>query len=172
MLIALLWTQGASAGGDGPEISHSRGKKDGVVVLAPRIVPSTPDRTVDGQAADLQRRVAEAAIAAYGAPYVDIRPSPERVCPTAGCRSVSIGIMVGHQGGGCVALAIVGPPGAVDQTLVPLAGRFEMAGDVLPFRAAPESKVIVREFVPCAELGQALTPEKLASLVPPRSPAP
>jgi hypothetical protein len=43
-----------------------------------------------------------------------------------------------------------------------------MAGDVLPFRQTPESKVIVREFVPCAQLEQLITPEVLRELVPER----
>jgi hypothetical protein len=139
-----------------------------VVVLAPRVVPATEDAEIAAVAGRVQQRLAEAAVAAYGAPYVDVRPSPERVCPAAGCRAASIGVLIGHQDGGCVALAIVGPPGAVDQQLVPLAGRFDMADDRLVFRAAPEAKVIVREFVACGALEGALTPERLQEILPPR----
>jgi hypothetical protein len=166
-VIGLVWAATALASADGAEISQSRGRKTGIVVLAPRVVPATEDAEVQALAARVQQRVAEAAIVRWGAAQVDVRPSPERVCPKVGCRGASIGVLLGHQDGGCVAIAILGPPGPVEQRLLPVAGRVEMLDDGLAFRATPESKVIVREFVSCAALEQALTPERLAGIVPP-----
>lgn len=160
----------ASAAGDAAEISRSRGKKGGAVVLWPRLVPESADPVLADQAARVQALLAQAV--GQQAPAVDVRPAPERVCPLIGCRAASVGLLLGHQDGGCVAVAVVGPPGPEAQTLVPLAGSVEMVDPALPFRAAPEGKLIVREFVPCTELADrvAQSPELGRLWTPPPAP--
>ena len=151
--------------GPGDEVSRSRGRGGGVVVLWPRIVPETEDPEVLALAARLQLRVQEAVAVGVVPNRIDVRPSPVRVCPMHGCRASSVGLLLGHQDGGCVAVAVVGPPGALPQRLVPLAGRVKMDADGLPFRDAPEGRVVITEFVPCGELEQQLDPAALGQLV-------
>lgn len=164
-LALLVVGMSASASGPGSEVSRSRGRGGGVVVLWPRIVPETQDPSVVGLATRLQERLLIAATAQAVANRVEIRPSPERVCPLNGCRATSVGLLLGHQDGGCVALAVVGPPGAETQRLVPLAGKFQMDDAALPFREPPEGKVVISEFVPCVELEQMLDEDALSRLV-------
>jgi hypothetical protein len=154
-----------AASGPGDEVSRSRGRGGGVVVLWPRIVPETEDPEVLDLAARLQRRVQEAVSAGVVPNRIDVRPAPERVCPMHGCRASSVGLLLGHQDGGCVAVAVVGPPGPEPQRLVPLAGRVQMDAAGLPFREAPEGRVVITEFVPCAELELGLDPAALGGLV-------
>jgi hypothetical protein len=71
--------------------------------------------------------------------------------------------MLAHDGGGCAALAVVGPPGPVEQEVVPLAGEVAVADGALPFRAPPESRVVVHEFVPCSEIPDHLDLAPLAA---------
>jgi hypothetical protein len=162
--LGLAAATSALAAGPGPEVSRSRGRKDGIVVLFPRIVPETQDATVVALAERLQTRLQQIAVTSVAPTRVDVRPSPERVCPLAGCRATSVGVMLGHQDGGCAALALVGPPGEEPVRLVPLAGKFAMDSASLDFRAAPEGKVVVSEFVPCAQLEQSLDGQALARL--------
>lgn len=164
LAIGLWATQQASAAS--PEVSSSRGKTDGVVVLWPRIVPETEDPVIIDLARQMQTRLEEAAVATVPENRVDKRPSPERVCPRSGCKATSLGILFGHQDGGCALLGIVGPPGTAPQRLVPLAGRFQMEDPYLPFRDPPEGDVIVAEFVPCAELAQHIDPQVFGLLLP------
>jgi hypothetical protein len=142
----------AWAASDGAEISRSRGPRDGIVVLYPRVVPPTDDPVVAALATTLQERVAAAVRRAAPSAPVDVRPAPERVCPQSGCRGLSIGLMLGHDAGGCAALAVVGPPGPVDQGVVTLAGEVTVADGAVPFRTPPETRAVVHEFVPCSQI--------------------
>lgn len=164
-LVGLVGLVVPAFAGSGDEISHSRGRPGGVVVLWPRVVPETDDAEVAALAARLQTRLQAAAIASVPAAKIDVRPQPERVCPRSGCRAVSVGLMLGHQDGGCAALAVVGPAGPEAQRLVPLAGKFQMSDASLLYRAAPEGKVVVSEFVPCAELEASLDNDALSRLL-------
>ena len=138
-------------------ISQSRGKKGGVVVMWPRVIPHTLDREVAAQAAVLQARLVEVAERAAPVAPRDVRPDPERVCPRdKGCKAVSLGMLIGQQDGGCVAIGLLGRPGLLDRELIPLAGEVELATDTVPFRASPEDAVTVREFVPCSQLDDVL----------------
>ena len=170
LLVAALGSVAAS--GPGSEVSRSRGRGGGVVVLWPRIVPETEDPAVLALATRLQERLRDAATAGFVPNRNDVRPAPERVCPMNGCRATSVGLLLGHQDGGCVALAIVGPPGTESQRLVPLAGSVGMEDGSLPFREAPEGRVVITEFVPCGELEQQLDAEALSGLVGAQAPAP
>lgn len=149
----------AASPADGEEISRSRGRRGGVVVLAPRIVPipETPQPQLDSLAQELQLQLAAAAERVVGDPrLVDVRPFPQRVCPQVGCRAVAVGVMLGHQDGGCVAVGIVGPPGDANRTLVPWAGSLRLPNDQIPFRQQPEQRAVISEFVPCGQLPAAL----------------
>jgi hypothetical protein len=158
--VLLALTTSFALAADGAEISRSKGKRDGVVVLWPRVVPATDDPAIADLAGRLQERL------------VDRRPAPERVCPQAGCRSASLGLMLGHREGGCVAVAIVGPPGPEPQALVPIAGNFQMIDPTLAFRTAPEQKLIVSEFVPCDQLEASFDPSIAAQALRDRLTAP
>lgn len=153
--------EAAAMPGVGTEVSHARGKKDGVVVLWPRVVPETTDPLVNQVASSVQQAVATTVSALVPAERTSVRPSPERVCPRDGCRAVSVTVMVGHQAGGCAAVALIGPPGPEAQRLVPLAGAIDLAGAGVPYRDRPEDHLVVREFVPCAELTGQLDTETL-----------
>ena len=138
---------------DGTEVSRSRGPRDGVVVLFPRLVPATDDEVMRSLASSIQDQVASIVREAVGAETkVEVRPAPERVCPAQGCRAASVGLVLGHDGGGCAVVAVIGPPGPAEQTLVPLAGEVDVGEGPLAFRAAPESRIVVRELVPCSEI--------------------
>ncbi|MEZ4318979.1 MAG: hypothetical protein R3F61_15805 [Myxococcota bacterium] len=138
-------------------VTTSRGRNDGLVVFWPRIIPSTLDSEVSATAAQLQQRLVDIAKRAAPIAHRDVRPEPERVCPRdRGCRATSLGVLLGQRDGGCVAVALLGPPGTEDLELVPLAGTVELASTTVPFRATPEDAVTVREFVPCSKLQNAI----------------
>jgi hypothetical protein len=167
-LAAVAW----GATGVGEEVSHGRGRKDGVVVLWPRMVPETDDPLMRQVATALQDALATEVNAQYPAEKVDVRPSPERVCPREGCRALSVSVLLGHQLGGCAAVALVGPPGALAQRLVPLAGTIDLAGPGVPYRDRPEDHVVIREFVPCDKLAASLDAAALQRALSESTPAP
>jgi hypothetical protein len=156
LLLGLLLTPAAQAGSDGDEISRSRGKKGGVVVLYPRLVPATTDPAMAALAEQLQQRMAASASRAVGERPVDVRPAPERVCPQQGCKAASVGLFVGHSQGGCAVVAMVGSPGPANQQLLPLAGTVHLQSAVTTFRQPPERLVTVTEFLPCDQVVGAL----------------
>ena len=166
LLLALsMWTSPALASGDGPEISKARGKKGGSVVLWPRVVPETEDPAVHALAKALQERLAQVAQAQTDADRTSVRPAPERVCPLAGCRTISLGAVLGHHEGGCFAVALVGPADGGDVRLVPWGGEVLAAGKTVPFRDVPEERLAVKEFVPCAELASRLADDRVERAV-------
>jgi len=142
----------ALAGSDGEEISRSRGRKGGVVVLYPRVVPETEDPTVRAVASELQEQLSVVAQRTVDARRVDVRPQPERVCPQEGCRAASLGVMLAHQGGGCAVLVQVGPPGVNNQQLFPVAGELALRSSLATFRQPPERLATITEFAPCTEV--------------------
>jgi len=153
--LALLSTVGvdAMAGGDDPVVSRTRGKPGGWVVLWPRIVPESNDAQLIDLAKKLQQRLSTMATRTISDKKFSVRPHPERVCPQAGCKAVSISVMLGHQDGGCVAVAMLGDPGNEEYTsLIPWAGTVELRSTSIAFRQPPEDKLSVKEFVPCDEL--------------------
>ena len=142
-----------AAGGDDSTVSRSRGRPGGAVILWPRIVPDTNDPALIDLAVSLQNRLAAMATRNISDRRLTVRPRPERVCPTNGCRGVSVGVMLGHQEGGCGAIAMVAEPDIeVGTQLVPWAGDVDLRSRSIPFRQPPENRLSVREFVPCNEL--------------------
>jgi hypothetical protein len=149
MAIALF---AAAWAADGEEISTSRGKKEGIVVLWPRSVPSNADPAMLELSRRLQERLAATATAVVGERLVDVRPAPERVCPQGGCKAASVGLMLGQRGGGCALVAVVSGPGVAPAQLLPLVGQVELFSPSGTFRQPPEQLVNVQEFVPCDQV--------------------
>ena len=138
-------------------VSTSRGRKGGYVVMWPRVIPHSADSEVHAAAAAVQELMVEVVSKAAPVAHQDIRPEPERVCRRdRGCRGAAVSVLIGHEAGGCVAVGLVNAPGLSAVQLIPLAGEVELASTSVPFRAAPESVVTVREMVPCASLVQAM----------------
>lgn len=134
-------------------VLSTRGRRNVAMVLWPRILPHTEDPAVEEAAAGVQRKLD--AIVRKAAPLLptQLAPAPQRVCPAGGgCRGLAVGALIGQQGGGCVAVGIIGPAKEGERILVPLAGTVELASTTVPFRSPPEDVVTVRELVPCKEL--------------------
>ena len=141
---------------DAPEISRSAGSEGAVVVLWPRIIPKTEDPETLALAEKIQSKLASMATAA-GAKAVDKRPAPERVCPRpAGCVGPSIGAVLTVKESACAVAVVVGPPGASDVELLPLAGGFDLKRSTVPFREPPESALTIVEFAKCSDLRTSL----------------
>lgn len=145
--------QGAAVRDDAPEISRSRGEQGGYVVLWPRIVPRDEDPTTARIASLLQARLrAMAERAAPGAP-VDVRPSPERVCPRdGGCVATSLGAVLSRRGGACAAAVTIGAPGTSPVRVLGWAGTVTTKDQTAAFRDPPESLLVVQEWAKCDEL--------------------
>jgi hypothetical protein len=52
--------------------------------------------------------------------------------------------------------AVISPPGASPQTLVPWAGNVRLKSATAPFREPPESQVVVEDFASCGDLDNAM----------------
>jgi hypothetical protein len=132
-------------------VSRSRGSEGGVVVLWPRVIEGA-----EAEAPIVQARMQQVAERVVAASLVDLRPEPERVCPQGGCLAASIGAVIRRNEDGCAVIASVSGPGTTPARLVPWAGTIELRNTNVPFREAPEQHIRIREFVPCAELVDAL----------------
>lgn len=137
-----------------PEISKSRGEAGGIVLLYPRIIPSSERERLRGPAKALQDRLHTMLKEAYPGRPIDVRPEPERVCMRTGCLADSVGVLIAVKDDNCVAIAIVSDPGKSPQRLMPWAGLVTTALQV-PFREPPESHLQIREFVDCDALPEA-----------------
>jgi len=149
---ALLVSAPARAA-DGPHISRSVGTPKQVVVLWPRVVP--PDDTGDlhDLAKGLQDRLVDLVKAVSPDRSVNVRPEPQRVCPkNGGCRAPSVGVLLAHHDGGCVAVAWISAPGESAARLVSWAGKMELSSQDAAFRAPPEEKLTVQDFIPREQL--------------------
>lgn len=147
--------------GDAPTISAKKGKKGGVVVLWPRVVPEEAPPEVHELAAGLQAELERLAQGAVDPGLVTLRPEPERVCPQDGCRAVSLGAVLGHHEGGCFAVGLVGLPDAGHIRMVPWAGEVLATRRHVAHREPPESELVVTEFVPCDDLIPALDSSRI-----------
>ena len=137
---------------DAPEISRSRGKKGGVVVLWPRIVgKSKADVGAHDLAVSVQGRL-RALAADAGASEIELRPEPERVCPKGeGCDATAVSALVVKNGDSCAVLAVVSKPGKSPQTIVPWLGKARLKSPTAEFREPPESQVTLDDFAACAK---------------------
>lgn len=155
----------AQAAGDGPEISRSKGKKSGAVVLWPRVVPPSDDPGVQALAGQLQARLAAAVARELDGAPVDVRPAPERACPRDGCKGISVGAVLGHKAGGCVAVAFVSARGPEPHQVLPWAGEVAIFSPQVQFRSPPENAFEVAEFTPCSMLQEQLDDGPLAAAI-------
>lgn len=156
-MLVLLAAMAAADGGDAPEISRSRGPRDGVVVMWPRVVPGSEDPQLDQLTAELRQHLVQiAGQVASDDVRVDVRPAPERACPRKGCRAATVGAVLAHEGGGCAVVGLVTRPGTGGTVLVPWAGDVDLGPGVQTFREPPESLLTVQDFVPCDQLSAAL----------------
>jgi hypothetical protein len=140
---------------DAPEISRSRGREGGAIVLYPRVIPRGDDPELARLAELVQRRLGSIAASVHG-DAVERRPAPERVCPREGCMARSLGAVVARNAGGCTVVAVVGEPGPEPLRLVPWAGTVRLSAERVPFREPPESAITVTEHAKCTELIEAL----------------
>lgn len=151
---------------DGPHISRSVGEEGGLIVFWPRIIPQTDDPKIHGYAKQLQQRLVAIGSKKYEG-KLDMRPEPERVCPQAGCRAATLGVLLTHRDGGCTATALIAKPGKSPTRLIPWAGVLQLKSEQVPFREYPETQLTIRDAVPCKDLLDALgekEPEIAAAL--------
>lgn len=139
-----------------PEISHSKGVAGGVVLLYPRIIPSSIADENRGLASEVQLHLKGTIERALPGRAVDVRPAPERVCPRGGCEGTSVNVLFSRNGPGCMVVALVGKAGESPLKLIPWAGVVELRSDLVPFREPPESQVTIKDYVPCDKLIQAM----------------
>lgn len=140
-----------------PRISASAGDPDGVLVLWPRVVPAEGADGVSAQAEAMQRALERIAARVLPDRRVEVRPSPERACPAAGCEAVSLGAVLLHSGGGgCAAAAFVSRPGRSPAHLIEWAGGASVRTTTVPFREPPESHLRVSDFGSCETLAAEL----------------
>jgi hypothetical protein len=134
---------------DDNRISRSAGEEGGVVVLWPRVMglPDTEPTRAQAHLVEIARQV-------FPDRQLDIRPEPERVCPRDGCHTVSLGLLLVANNGGCATVAIIGRPGTTNLTLVPWTGRIELRDRTIPFREPPESHIVLHDSGVCADLEQ------------------
>ncbi len=129
-------------------------------MLWPRIVlprgAGEPDASLRALARDVQTSLASASRGVFPPAKVDVRPAPERVCPRAGCKAVSVGALLTRAGKGCAVLALVSGPGESPATIVPWAGVVQLDRVEVPFREPPERQVQVDDYVRCTDLGAAM----------------
>ncbi len=133
-----------------PEVSKETGQAGGVVVLWPRIIPSSIAEQNAATAASIQQHMQQIASKALPGRPMTVRPSPERVCPKSGCAAPSLNVFFTSQGQSCVAVALVAGAGQVPTRLVPWAGQVAFkGGDSVPFRQPPENQITIKDYIPC-----------------------
>jgi hypothetical protein len=136
----------------GPRVSASAGIAGGVVLLWPRIIPYSEEAPLRPVAAGLQRRLRKIIEKELPGRTIDQRPEPERVCPSAGCAGVGVGVLLATSKGGCVAVAFTNRPGITETQLAPWSGDMDTKTKTVPFRGKPEEAVTIRDFIPCDDL--------------------
>jgi len=135
-----------------PEISHSKGVAGGVVVLFPRIIPSAIAAENQNYGQAIQQKMKQMVEKALPGRPIDVRPSPERVCPKAGCDALSIGVLFTRQGNSCIAVALVNAPGVSTTKMVPWGGEVTLKADPIQFRDPPENFVTIKDYSNCDQL--------------------
>ena len=141
----------------GPQISHSKGQAGGVVLLYPRIIPSSLAEENSPLASQIQQHVKTSIERALPGRPIDVRPRPERVCPQDGCDGMPINVLFNRNGNSCIVVALIGTPGSNPIKLMPWAGAVEFKSDTVPHRDPPENQVVIKDFVPCDAVIQAMT---------------
>ena len=150
----------SAAGHASSKISTTTGEEGGVIVLWPRIIPATQDPAVLLTARSVQARLAALARDRYPSRAIDVRPEPQRACPQAGCKATSLSAVIIHNHGSCVVVGLVAPPGRSPTTMIPWAGAVDLKQPTVPFRDYPESSLVIRDFLPCADLAAPLAAQQ------------
>jgi hypothetical protein len=136
-----------------PEISHSRGVAGGVVVLYPRVIPSATLAENTTHANAVQQKMKQLVEKALPGKPIDVRPSPERVCPKAGCEAMSINVLFTRNNNSCAAVALINGPGVSMTKMVPWGGEIAFKGsDTIQFRDMPENFVTIKDYANCDQL--------------------
>ena len=138
-----------------PRVSTSAGVEGGIVVLWPRVIPAS--ESFSGEAARVQERLVELVNRGRRMDLVDVRPEPERVCPSSGCVAASVGAVLLHTESDCAVVASVSPPGRNPARLVRWTADVNIRRTVVPFREPPEEHIDVQDFRPCSQLASALS---------------
>jgi hypothetical protein len=164
-LLALTLTFAAGAGytGDAKEVSRSRGVNGGAVVLWPRVVPDDP--SLDHLAEVVQQKLLDATGQALPDVHIDVRPSPQRLCPPEGCKGVAVGALISHKEGGCAVVATIGAPHNGKVKLLAWGGDMKLKGDSILPESTAEKQVQVTDFAPCESIGEALDPTLLKAAI-------
>jgi hypothetical protein len=154
--VFFLFLGGPALAGDSPQISRSVGEPGGVVVLWPRVIPATDTPATRHAAALVQAQLRKLVAETLAGRPVDTRPEPERVCPQAGCKAMTVGALLIHSGDACAVVALISGPGRAPATLVPWAGRVDLKRVSIGFREPAESYVTIRDFQHCSALVEPL----------------
>jgi hypothetical protein len=138
-------------------ISTSGGEPGGLVVFWPRVIPRSDDPELSALAGEVQAKLVELARATYPDRPIDVRPEPERVCPREGCPAATFGIVILHDNEShCAAVALTSAGETSTNALAVWAGDLVLKEERVEFREYPESYVGIRDYVPCAELLEAM----------------
>ena len=135
---------------DAPEISRSVGVDGGAVIMWPRIIPKSERANTSALAASLRDHLRKMVEKKLPGRPIDMRPEPERVCPRAGCKAVSVGALIIRSQQGCLVVALVGRPGKYPLRLVPWVGKMRLKKEWVTFREPPESQVQIIDYAKCA----------------------
>jgi len=148
--------RGTVAYGNDSRISRSRGTQGGVLLLWPRVIPSSRTAELRYAAQPVQAALYQLIQKALPGRAIEARPEPERVCPQAGCVASSVGVLLLASKGGCAAIVQTSRPGRGPATQTPWAGSATLRSPTVPFREPPESYVRISDFVPCKDIAKYL----------------
>jgi hypothetical protein len=133
-------------------VSTTRGEEGGIMILWPRVIPAAGEEDVSAIASALQERMRAIAERALPSQPIDVRPQPQRACPSAGCLSLAFGAVLAHSSGNCVVVATIARPGETPTRLHRWSSGVTVRRPSVPFREPPESAVGVTDFLDCSDL--------------------
>jgi len=151
-LLSFLIFGGSSFAADSPQISRSVGEPGGVVVFWPRIIPASDAPLTKQAAAQVQATLKQWVAETLADRPMDVRPEPERVCPQAGCKAMTVGALLVHSGDACAVVGLISGPGRSHAHMIPWAGKVDLKKPTVPFREFPESQITIRDFQRCSAL--------------------
>ena len=151
-LIAAPALAGPAPSRDAPEISRSVGVDGGVVIMWPRIIPRSERANTRALASSLRDHLRKMVEKQLPGRPIDMRPEPERVCPRAGCKAVSVGALIVRSKQGCLVVALIGRPGKYPLRLVPWVGKMRLKEEWVTFRETPESRVQIIDYAKCSQV--------------------
>jgi hypothetical protein len=148
------------------------GEPNELLILWPRIVPR--DSVAPSVAKIAQSHAASLARVTVSDRPIDVRPAPERSCPRTGCEATTLGILLAGDDRGCIAVAMVTPPGVSETTLLPWGGQVLIKDIKIPFGQPPEAQIRIQSSAPCDTLVDTMTSrdEAIAKALHAAMPAP